>query len=116
MRGVQIRSPNPNRTPGRYPNPVVPKIALRVLAVHYPERLPAHPPWVAHEEEEVRTVRSTVPRGEYQRRGAQHVHAFFYPVQTLGETPPGAHQFVRIEYQRRGNPHGFRPGVPSTIE
>ena len=71
---------------------------------------------VAHEEEEVRTVRSTVPRGEYQRRGAQHVHAFFYPVQTLGETPPGAHQFVRIEYQRRGNPHGFRPGVPSTIE
>ena len=38
------------------------------------------------------------------------------PVQTLGETPPGAHQFVRIEYQRRGNPHGFRPGVPSTIE
>ena len=71
---------------------------------------------VAHEEEEVRTVRSTVPRDEYQRRGAQHVHAFFYPVQTLGETPPGAHQFVRIEYQRRGNPHGFRPGVPSTIE
>ena len=71
---------------------------------------------VAHEEEEVRTVRSTVPRGEYQRRGAQHVHAFFYPVQTLGETPPGAYQFVRIEYQRRGNPHGFRPGVPSTIE
>ena len=55
-------------------------------------------------------------RIEYQRRGAQHVHAFFYPVQTLGETPPGAHQFVRIEYQRRGNPHGFRPGVPSTIE
>ena len=61
------------------------------------------------------------------------------PVQTLGETPPGAHQFVRIgiEWQRRGAEHmhvcypvqtfgetppgamnsrGRRPGVPSTIE
>ena len=44
VRGAQNRSPGSNRTPGRYPNPAVPEIALRVLAVHYPERLPAHPP------------------------------------------------------------------------
>ena len=44
MRGAQNRSPTPNRTPGRYPTPAVPKIALRVLAPRYPERLPAHPP------------------------------------------------------------------------
>ena len=49
MRGAQNRSPAPNRTPGRYPAPAVPKIALRVLAVHYPERLPAHPPWIQGE-------------------------------------------------------------------
>ena len=46
VRGAQNRSPGPNRTPGRYPNPAVPKIALCVLAPRYPERLPVIPPWV----------------------------------------------------------------------
>ena len=40
---------------------MVPKIALRVLAVHYPERLPAHPPW-----EQLRVLRELEKVVSYQ--------------------------------------------------